>query len=333
MGHLSSLESLQIDADSIQSALGFIPIVQAVVLPHLATVFVKKYLATISFLAALASYPSLREIKTTGHEPFNEDCDGNHAGAPILPTGAFPSLHTLTMSGCRADIQHLANDPNFPTNIKSLTIEIYDCNATVESHKCEYDTAVEKCAQLTEVVLRYSMEYSPSFWDLGVFFTKNLTTLTVHSAVQVTFTASEVEEIIHSLPSIETFCMLPYDGDYDTLIGPFTLRDLDSFIECCPRLQELRIIINTTSPIFTPSPHDIPPFSPLKILDIGWSFLSEDSVEEVSVALAQILPRQCTVLYTYDVHESWIHLVRMLPALRRVMEFTEERARCARAVI
>ncbi|KAG6906613.1 hypothetical protein DXG01_012950 [Tephrocybe rancida] len=295
----------------------------------LETIELPQYTATCQFLEALSVLPALESIVTSPVEDPVERCNGLHPESPSLQRGAFPMLTSLTISECASQVIHLLESRHFPTTITSLTLETFFRD---EDDPARLAIFVEKCTDLNEVSIRDDSEHSrPQFRWLKGLLSTTLTRLEVKSYWALDLDASDINSLIHSLPSIEILYLNTssvVDRDYRPH-KPFTFNNLPAFFRYCPKLRELGITVGASRPYDIIEDASLPP-SQLQILQVGSSWLDPEFVCASAAFLAQVLPRKCCVCYEDTTHmETWRTLIEMLHYLRMALDLGEARCRAS----
>ncbi|KAG6882404.1 hypothetical protein C0993_010678 [Termitomyces sp. T159_Od127] len=270
-------------------------------LPHLATLVLYRYTVTYSVLEVLSRFPALRVIRTHVAPCTIPDCGAHRPPPPPIKDGSFRMLTVLTISGCPHQISEILDDENFPSHIESLIVESIECTED-PSPSPVFPQIVEKIPTLTEFELREMIrDVSSPFASLKPFLSYKLTELRVESYLALAYSASEIEELVRSLPIIEVLYLDPGTLSSHASFGTFQLNHLPLFARHCPRLAYLGIRLDTSYPCDT-SLHDIAPFSVLEELDLGVSFGSSSVSCGAAALLAFLLPQYCQLTFQYPYH-------------------------------
>ncbi|KAG6807968.1 hypothetical protein H0H92_005866 [Tricholoma furcatifolium] len=267
------------------------------VLP-LETVTLPSFRASYTVLASLSRWPALREINSNRDLDFGlSHCSMGHISSQF-GVDAFPSLIALTISGCPYDLSILLDDENFPYHIHSLAVQHMPCT---DDPVPTYQKIVAKCPAVTEFILHDSHvdSYSP-FTSLRPFLSFKLTRLVVKSCNPLSYDATEIEELVRSLPFIEDLDLGTEASRLDALIGTFTFDHLLLFSTHCPRLTRLGIHLDVSKEC-NPSPPNFIPFSSLRELDLAGSFLFDNvhDVDRAAILLSKMLPSRCRCICQY----------------------------------
>ncbi|KAG6811969.1 hypothetical protein H0H92_005073 [Tricholoma furcatifolium] len=261
------------------------------VLP-LETISLPPFRATYTVLASFSRWKALREINSNRDlESGHSRCWKDHVSY-LFGVDAFPSLIALTISGCPYDLSILLDDENFPYHIHSLAVQHMPCT---DDPVPTYQKIVAKCPAVTKFVLHDSDadSYSP-FTSLRPFLSLKLTRLVVKPCNPLSYDATEIEELVRSLPFIEELDLGTEASALDAPLGTFTFDYLLLFSTHCPRLTRLGIHLDVSKEC-NPSPPNLVPFSALRELDLAGSFLFDNvhDVNRAAILLSKILPPHC----------------------------------------
>ncbi|KAG6914644.1 hypothetical protein DXG01_016130 [Tephrocybe rancida] len=286
-------------------------------LTRLRSVTLPRYSITRTVIAALSNLPALESI--------NSNDTGPNLGAPLagpLPRvfnifrrNAFPRLKAMTVSGSPDVVLSILGQPNFPSKLDSIHLEIIDDpNETEISNS--WSILGRTCPALRHFSFRDMRRVRNLHeFELESLLSSHLTTLKLTFDTSIYLDNFQIAQFAHDIPSIEYLWINHFPTKVEDAQLP-SPEILCIFATKCPKLKHLGVLFDPSTAGVV-GRYDITPFAVLEELDVGKSTLRWEDVEELVVLFSRILPRNARLICPES--GPWNSVQSTLRILNRVL--------------